>query len=122
MIRSHDCYLKRCLKNSLTQYSFYMIESRASSSYTRNIRRPSTPEEEVNQKEYTVGKIAERQQSRKSTHAQIPSVARFYPIAYCFAKKKIGICRATLIAFPSVKFPMIFWFVKNISALLSDAC
>ena len=29
-IRSHDCYLKRCVKNSSTQYSFYVMESRVS--------------------------------------------------------------------------------------------
>ena len=26
-IRSHDCYLKWCIKNSSTQYSFYVMES-----------------------------------------------------------------------------------------------
>ena len=36
-MRSHDCYLKRCVKNSLTQYSFYVMKSRVSSNCTRNI-------------------------------------------------------------------------------------
>ena len=40
--RSYDCYLKRCVKNSLTQYSFYVMEFRVSSNCTRNIQRPST--------------------------------------------------------------------------------
>ena len=31
-IQLHDCYLKRCVKNSLVQYSFYSMESRVSSS------------------------------------------------------------------------------------------
>ena len=57
-IRSHDCYLKRCVKNSLTQYSFYVMESGVSSNCTRNINRLSTPEKEVNRKENTVGKIS----------------------------------------------------------------
>ena len=55
-IRSHDCYLKRYNKNSLTQYNFYVMESRVSSNCTRNIHRPSTSEREVNQK----GKHRER--------------------------------------------------------------
>ena len=33
-----------------------------------------------NHKENTVGKIAKRRQIRKSTHAQIPILARFYSI------------------------------------------
>ena len=32
-IRSHDFYLKRCVKNSLTWYNLYVIESRASRNY-----------------------------------------------------------------------------------------
>ena len=32
-IRSHDFYLKRCVKNSLTRYNLYVIESRASRNY-----------------------------------------------------------------------------------------
>ena len=58
-IRSHDCYLKWCIKNSSTQYSF------------RNIHRPSTLEKEVNRKGNTVGKIDRRREIRKFTHAQI---------------------------------------------------
>ena len=53
---------KSVLKSVKTQYSFYVMESRVSSDYTRNIHRPSTPEKEVNQKENTVGKIAKRPQ------------------------------------------------------------
>ena len=49
-IRSHDCYLKRCVKNSLTQYSFHVMESSVSSNCTRNIHWPSTAEKEVNRK------------------------------------------------------------------------
>ena len=40
-IRSHDSYLKRYVKNSLTQHSFYVTKSRVSSNCTRNIHRPS---------------------------------------------------------------------------------
>ena len=58
-IQSHDCYLKRCFKNSLTQYSFYVMEARVSSNCTRDIHR-TTPEKEINQKENSVGKIAQR--------------------------------------------------------------
>ena len=43
-IRSCDCYLKRCVKNGSTQYSFYVMESRVSNDCTFNIHRPSTPE------------------------------------------------------------------------------
>ena len=50
-IRSHDCYLKRCVQNSLTQYSFYAMKSRVSSNCTRNIHGPSTPENGVNENE-----------------------------------------------------------------------
>ena len=57
-IRSHDCYLNRYVKNSYTQYSFYVMESKVSSNYTRNIHRRSTAEKEINRKENTVGKIA----------------------------------------------------------------
>ena len=64
---------RRCVKNNLTQYSIYILESRVSSKYNRNIHRPSTPEKEVNQKENTVGKIAKRRQIRKSTHARLLS-------------------------------------------------
>lgn len=70
-IRSHDCYLKRCVKNSSTKFSFYEMESRVSSNCTRNISEPFTPEYEVNRKENTVGKIAKRRQIRKFTNAQI---------------------------------------------------
>ena len=57
-IRSYDCYLKRCVKNSLTKYSFYVMEFRVSSDCTRNIHRPSSyaEEEEVNRKDNTVVK------------------------------------------------------------------
>ena len=61
-IRSHDSYLKRYVKNSLTQHSFYVTKSRVSNNCTRNIHRPSTPEKEVNWKENTAGKIAKRRQ------------------------------------------------------------
>ena len=66
-IRSHDCYLKRCVKNSLTQYSFlYVMESRFSSNCIQyNIHRPSTAEKEVNRKGNTLWKIAKRRQSLK---------------------------------------------------------
>ena len=43
-IRSHDCSLKRWVKNRLTQYSFYVMESRVSSNCPRNIQRPSLSE------------------------------------------------------------------------------
>ena len=78
-IQSHDCYLKRCFKNSLTQYSFYVMEARVSSNCTRDIHR-TTPEKEINQKENSVGKIAQRWQIRKCTHAQIPILTKFYSI------------------------------------------
>ena len=47
------------------------MESRASINYTRYIHRPSTPDKEVNRKENSVGKIANRRQIRKFTQAQI---------------------------------------------------
>ena len=59
-IRSHNCYLKRCVKKHFS--SFHVMESRASSNCTRNIYRPSTAEKEVNRKENTVGKTATRRQ------------------------------------------------------------
>ena len=71
MVARYDWCLKRCAKISLTQYSLYVIESRASSSCTRNIHRPSTSEKEVKRKENTVGKIAKGLQIRKFTHPQI---------------------------------------------------
>ena len=55
-IRSHDCYLKRWVKNSLTPHSFCVMESRVSSNCTRIVHSPCT--KEVNWKENTVGKIA----------------------------------------------------------------
>ena len=62
------------------------MECRISSNCTRNIHRPSTTKKEVNRKENTVGKIAKRRQIRKSTHAQIPILARFYSITKSFAE------------------------------------
>ena len=59
-IRLLNCYLKRRVKNSLTQYSFYVKESKLSSRCTRNIHRPSRPEKEANRKENTVQKITKR--------------------------------------------------------------
>ena len=57
-IRLLNCYLKRRVKNSLTQYSFYVMESW----------------KEANRKENTVRKITKRRhmtrQIRKFTHAQ----------------------------------------------------
>ena len=66
-VQSQDCYLKRRVKNSLTQYS--VMEYRVSSNHTHNILRPSTPEKKVSQKVNTVGKIAKRQQIQNSMHA-----------------------------------------------------
>ena len=60
----------------LNTIRFYVMESRASSYCTRNIHRPFTPEKEVYRKENTVRKIAKRRQIRKSTHAQIPILAK----------------------------------------------
>ena len=69
-IRSHDCYLKNCAKNNLTQcIFFYVMESRVSSNCARNIHRPCAPEKEINRKGNTVGKIAKGRQIRKSTQA-----------------------------------------------------
>ena len=79
-IRSHDCYLNRCVKNSSTQYSFYVMESRVSSDCTCSNHRPSTPEKEVYWKDNTVEKIAGRRKIGKSTHAQVPILARFFSI------------------------------------------
>ena len=39
LIWSYDCYLKRCVKNSLTLYSFFVMESRVFSDCTHNIHR-----------------------------------------------------------------------------------
>ena len=85
LIRSHDRHRKRCVPNSLTQCGFYVMESTVSSNYTRNIHRPSTPEKEVNRKENTVNKIAKGRQIRKSTHAQIPILAKvlFHYVMFC---------------------------------------
>ena len=41
---------------------------------------------------------------RKSLHAQILNLAKFYSITYCFVTKKIGIFGVRFISFPSVKF------------------
>ena len=82
MAARYDSTIERCVKNSLTQYSFYVMESRVSSNCTRNVHRLSTPEKEVNRKENTVGKISQisGRQIRKSALAQIPIVAKFYSI------------------------------------------
>ena len=47
-IRSDGYYLQRCARNTLTQCSFSVTESRVSGNCTRNIHRLSTPEKEVN--------------------------------------------------------------------------
>ena len=39
LIWLYDCYLKRCVKNSLTLYSFFVMESRVFSDCTHNIHR-----------------------------------------------------------------------------------
>ena len=41
---------------------------------------------------------------RKSLHAQILNLAKFYSITYCFVSKKIGIFGVRFISFPLVKF------------------
>ena len=107
-IRSHGCYLKRRVKNSLTQYSFNVLESQVSSNCTRNTHRPSTPEKEVNRKENTVGKIAKRRLIATDSN-QMQILAKFYSITHYFATKKIEIFRARFIAFPWVEFPKICW-------------
>ena len=56
---------------SLIQYSFYVMESRVGLLRLKK---------DDNHKENTVGKIAKWRQIRKSTHAQIPILARFYSI------------------------------------------
>ena len=68
---------EKVFKNSSTQYSCYVMESRVT---TGSIHSPSMPEKEVNWKENTVRKIAKRQQIWKSTHAQIPILAKLYSI------------------------------------------
>ena len=72
------------LPRYLTQFSFYVMESRVSRNCTRYIHRPSTPGKEVNWKENTVGKIAKRRQLprhlRKFTLAQILILVKFYSI------------------------------------------
>ena len=103
-LSNHDQCSKVCL-NSLTQYSFYVMESMCSSNYTCNIHRPSTREKEVSQTVNTMGKIAKRRQLRKCTHAQIQILANFYSITQYFATKKIRIFRAIFIAFPPVEYP-----------------
>ena len=76
-IRSHDSHLKRYVKNSLTQPSFYVMESRVSSNCTRNIHRPSAPEKEVNWKENTAGKIAKMLRYRSwRSFFPLPNVLR----------------------------------------------
>ena len=57
------------------------MKSRVSSNCPHNIHKPSTPEIEVNPKENTVGKIAKRRQILRSTHAQIPILAKIYSVA-----------------------------------------
>ena len=115
-IRSCDCYLKRCVKNGSTQYSFYVMESRVSNDCTFNIHRPSTPEKRGQPERKHRGKDCQ-----KSTYAQTPISAKFHSITYCFAAKKIGIFRVRLIAFPIIEFPKLCWTVKHICALPS-AC
>ena len=118
-IRSPNRYLKKFVKKQLK--SFYVMDSRVSSNCTRNIYRRSTPEEEVNRKEDTLGKIAKRRQIATNSNvyaSQIQILARFYSITCGFMTKKIGIFRARFIAFPSVEFPKIYWTVKHICALL----
>ena len=72
------------LPRYLTQFSFYVMESRVSRNCTRNIPRPSTPGKEVNWNENTVGTIAKRRQLprriRKFTLTQIFILVKFYSI------------------------------------------
>ena len=107
--RSHDCYLERCVKNSLTQYSFYVMESRVSSDCTHNIHRPSTPEKEVNRKENTVGKNCQKAtDSKVNTCSDIDlGQVLFHYVIFC--DKEIRIFPARCIAFPSVEFHRICW-------------
>ena len=79
--RSHNRYLKNCVKKQLK--SFYVMESRVSSNCNRNIYRHFTPEEEVNRKEDTLGKIAKGRQIATDSNvyaSQIQILARFYSI------------------------------------------
>ena len=79
--RSHNRYLKNCVKKQLK--SFYVMESRVSSNCNRNIYGHSTPEEEVNRKEDTLGKIAKGRQIATNSNvyaSQIQILARFYSI------------------------------------------
>ena len=64
-IRSHDCYPKRCVEISLTQYRFYVMESRVFSNCARNIHRPSTPEKEVNEMKTPWERLAKGDRSRQ---------------------------------------------------------
>ena len=52
---------EKVCSNSLKPYSFYVMESRVSSDYTRKINRIFMLEKEVNRKKNAVGKIAKRQ-------------------------------------------------------------
>ena len=120
-IRSHGCYLKRCVKNSFTQYSFYLMESRVSNKCTRNIYRPFTPEKEVNRKENSLGKIAKRRQTATDSKVYAYVDIELGEVLFRFVifcdKENRNLAR--FIAFPSAEFPKIYWTVKHIYALPS---
>ena len=93
------------------------MESRVFSNCTRNIHRPSTPEKEVNEKKTPRERLAKGDRSRQIRKFIDLSEVLFQHVM--FRDKKVGIFRATFIAFPSVEFPKFCWTVKHICALLA---
>ena len=109
-IRSGHCHLKRCVKNTLTLYSFYVIKSRVSRNFYRNIHKPSTPEKEVNRKENTVGKIAKRLQIRKYVYAcldtNLNEVLSHY-VMFCDKENRVlssKIYRVSFVGIPNANY------------------
>ena len=122
MAARYDWYLRRCAKISLTQYSLYVMESRASSSCTRNIHRPSISEKEVNEKKTPWERLLKGYRFESLRTLRYRSWRSSIPLRNVLReRKKIEIFRARSITFPLVKFLKICWIVKYICALPS-AC
>ena len=119
-IWSHGCYQKRCIKNRLIRYIFYVMESRVSSNCTCNIHRLWLNAWKRSQlKRKHSGKDCQKATDLKVYPNQIPVLAKFYSIMLSFMTMKIGIFQVRFIMFPLVEFPKICWTVKLICALSS---
>ena len=121
MVARYDWCLKRCAKISLTQYSLYVMESRASSSCTVIFIGLLHLKKRSNEKKTPWERLLKGYRFESLRTLRYRSWRSSIPLRNVLRERKIEIFRARSIAFPLMKFPKNCWTIKYICALPS-AC